>query len=75
LDSKASTAAGACVSVPVTCDGEVEVPSWVETTGTVPGATLATAATAQRDYAVLSLLARLGLRGAEAASLQLGDID
>jgi len=28
-----------------------------------------------RDYAVLSLLARLGLRGAEAAGLQLGDID
>jgi site-specific recombinase XerC len=27
-----------------------------------------------RDYAVLSLLARLGLRGAEAAGLQLGDI-
>lgn len=29
----------------------------------------------RRDYAVLSLLARLGLRGAEAADLQLGDID
>lgn len=28
-----------------------------------------------RDYAVLSLLARLGLRGAEAAGIQLGDID
>ena len=28
-----------------------------------------------RDYAVLSLLARLGLRRAEAAGLQLGDID
>jgi site-specific recombinase XerD len=28
-----------------------------------------------RDYAVLSLLARLGLRGAEAGGLQLGDID
>jgi site-specific recombinase XerD len=28
-----------------------------------------------RDYAVLSLLAGLGLRGAEAAGLQLGDID
>jgi integrase/recombinase XerD len=28
-----------------------------------------------RDYAVLSLLARLGLRGAEAAGLQLEDID
>jgi integrase/recombinase XerD len=28
-----------------------------------------------RDYAVLGLLARLGLRGAEAAGLQLGDID
>ncbi|MGO8884388.1 MAG: tyrosine-type recombinase/integrase, partial [Streptosporangiaceae bacterium] len=28
-----------------------------------------------RDYAVLSLLARLGLRGAEAAGLQIGDID
>ena len=28
-----------------------------------------------RDYAVLSLLARLGLRGAEAAGLELGDID
>jgi site-specific recombinase XerC len=28
-----------------------------------------------RDYAVLSLLARLGLRGAEAAALQLDDID
>src|SRR5215470_13701076 len=28
-----------------------------------------------RDYALLSLLARLGLRGAEAAGLQLGDID
>jgi integrase/recombinase XerD len=28
-----------------------------------------------RDYAVLSLLARLGLRGAEAAGLQLDDID
>ena len=28
-----------------------------------------------RDYAVLSLLARLGLRGAEAACLQLDDID
>jgi len=28
-----------------------------------------------RDYAVLSLLARLGLRGAEAAGLQFGDID
>jgi integrase/recombinase XerD len=28
-----------------------------------------------RDYAVLSLLARLGLRGAEAAGLQLGNID
>src|SRR6266480_649403 len=28
-----------------------------------------------RDYAVLSLLARLGLRGAEAAGLQLGDIN
>jgi site-specific recombinase XerD len=27
-----------------------------------------------RDYAVLSLLARLGLRGAEAAGLQLGDV-
>ena len=34
--------------------------------GTAPGL---------RDYAVLSLLARLGLRGAEAAGLQLGDID
>ncbi|MGP4104900.1 site-specific integrase [Nonomuraea sp. KM90] len=32
-------------------------------------------ATGLRDYAVLSLLARLGLRGAEAAALQLGDID
>jgi len=32
-------------------------------------------AAGQRDYAVLSLLARLGLRGAEAASLQLDDID
>ena len=32
-------------------------------------------ATGLRDYAVLSLLARLGLRGAEAAGLQLGDID
>jgi len=31
--------------------------------------------TGLRDYAVLSLLARLGLRGAEAAGLQLGDID
>lgn len=29
----------------------------------------------RRDYAVLSLLARLGLRGAEAAGLQLADID
>src|SRR5216684_2680660 len=28
-----------------------------------------------RDYAILPLLARLGLRGAEAAGLQLGDID
>jgi integrase/recombinase XerD len=28
-----------------------------------------------RDYAVLSLLARLGLRGAEATGLRLGDID
>jgi len=28
-----------------------------------------------RDYAVLSLMARLGLRGAEAAGLQLGDIN
>lgn len=28
-----------------------------------------------RDYAILSLLARLGLRGAEAAGLQLEDID
>jgi site-specific recombinase XerD len=28
-----------------------------------------------RDHAILSLLARLGLRGAEAAGLQLGDID
>jgi len=28
-----------------------------------------------RDYAILSLLARLGLRGAEAAGLKLGDID
>jgi site-specific recombinase XerD len=28
-----------------------------------------------RDFAMLSLLARLGLRGAEAAGLQLGDID
>ena len=28
-----------------------------------------------RDYAVLSLLARLGLRGAEAAGLRLGDVD
>ena len=28
-----------------------------------------------RDYAILSLLARLGLRGAEVAGLQLGDID
>jgi site-specific recombinase XerD len=32
-------------------------------------------ATGLRDHAVLSLLARLGLRGAEAAGLQLGDID
>jgi site-specific recombinase XerD len=32
-------------------------------------------AVGRRDYAVLSLLARLGLRGAEAAGLQLGDID
>jgi site-specific recombinase XerD len=32
-------------------------------------------ATGLRDYAVLSLLARLGLRGAEAAGLQLNDID
>jgi integrase/recombinase XerD len=32
-------------------------------------------ATGLRDYAVLSLLARLGLRGAEAAGLQLDDID
>ena len=32
-------------------------------------------ATGLRDYAILSLLARLGLRGAEAAGLQLGDID
>jgi integrase/recombinase XerD len=31
--------------------------------------------TGLRDYAVLSLLAGLGLRGAEAAGLQLGDID
>jgi len=31
-------------------------------------------ATGLRDYAVLSLLARLGLRGAEAAGLQLGDV-
>jgi site-specific recombinase XerD len=29
----------------------------------------------RRDYAVLSLLARLGLRGAEAAGLHIGDID
>jgi site-specific recombinase XerD len=32
-------------------------------------------AAGRRDYAVLSLLARLGLRGAEAAGLQLGDIN
>jgi len=32
-------------------------------------------AVGRRDYAVLSLLARLGLRGAEAAGLRLGDID
>ena len=32
-------------------------------------------AVGRRDYAVLSLLARLGLRGAEAAGLQLGDVD
>src|SRR5262249_27338755 len=32
-------------------------------------------ATGLRDYAVLSLLARLGLRGAEAGGLQLGDVD
>jgi integrase len=32
-------------------------------------------AVGRRDYAILSLLARLGLRGAEAAGLQLGDID
>jgi len=32
-------------------------------------------ATGRRDYAVLSLLARLGLRGAEAAGLRLDDID
>ena len=32
-------------------------------------------ATGLRDYAVLSLLARLGLRGAEAAGLQLGYVD
>ena len=32
-------------------------------------------ATGLRDYAVLSLLARLGLRGAEAAGLQFGDVD
>jgi integrase len=32
-------------------------------------------AVGRRDYAVLSLLARLGLRGAEAAGLQLDDID
>jgi site-specific recombinase XerD len=31
-------------------------------------------ATGLRDYAVLSLLARLGLRGAEAAGLRLGDV-
>jgi integrase/recombinase XerD len=32
-------------------------------------------AVGRRDYAVLSLLARLGLRGAEAAGLRLDDID
>ncbi len=31
--------------------------------------------TGRRDYAILTVLARLGLRGAEAAALQLGDID
>jgi site-specific recombinase XerD len=32
-------------------------------------------AVGRRDFAVLSLLARLGLRGAETAGLQLGDVD
>jgi site-specific recombinase XerD len=31
--------------------------------------------TGRRDYAILTVLARLGLRGAEAAALRLGDID
>jgi integrase/recombinase XerD len=31
--------------------------------------------TGRRDYAILTVLARLGLRGAEAAAVQLGDID
>jgi len=31
--------------------------------------------TGRRDYAILTVLARLGLRGGEAAALQLGDID
>ena len=31
--------------------------------------------TGRRDYAILTVLARLGLRGAEAAALQLSDID
>jgi site-specific recombinase XerD len=33
------------------------------------------AVTGRRDYAIMTVLARLGLRGAEAAALQLGDID
>jgi integrase/recombinase XerD len=48
--------------------------SAVETGRLLEGCRRETAA-GLRDYAVLSLLARLGLRGAEAAGLQLGDID
>jgi integrase len=55
----------------MTCSG------WART-GCRGGAVLAgcgrETAVGRRDYAVLSLLARLGLRGAEAAGLRLDDI-
>src|SRR6266851_4627830 len=46
--------------------------TWIGGAGAVSGRDTAMGL---RDYAILSLLARLGLRGAEAAGLQLGDID
>ena len=58
---------GGCRRCPAACRRRRSSGCWPAATGT--------RRSGLRDYAVLSLLARLGLRGAEAAGLQLGDID